>query len=216
MTAPQFDKNGFAELWPTTILRRSLPGHDAANAELQRLILEREAGRTDFTTDYRSGNLLTVENPAIAWLRDCINRTVIDYLKHAGLDYQVNWGLQGWANVNRRGDYHDPHNHPHAYLSGTYYVAVPKMEQALPDNRPDVRPGAISFYDPRAAANMTAIRGDRQIEAEFTHRPKAGDVLLWPAFLLHFVHPNLSDEKRVSISFNATLKWSEDYLPRQG
>jgi hypothetical protein len=38
---------------------------------------------------------------------------------------------------------------------------------------------------------------------------------LWPAFLLHFVHPNLSDEKRVSISFNATLKWSEEYLPRQ-
>jgi uncharacterized protein (TIGR02466 family) len=216
MTAPQFDKNGFAELWPTTILRRSLPGHDVANVELQRLILEMEAGRQDFTTDYRSGNLLTVENPAIAWLRDCINRTVTDYLKHAGLTYQVNWGLQGWANVNRRGDYHDPHNHPHAYLSGTYYVAVPKMEQALPDNRPDVRPGAISFYDPRAAANMTAIRGDRQIEAEFTHRPQAGDVLLWPAFLLHFVHPNLSDEKRVSISFNATLKWSEDYLPRQG
>jgi hypothetical protein len=86
---------------------------------------------------------------AAARLRDCINRTGIDYLKHAGLDYQVNWGLQGWANVNRRGDYHDPHNHPHAYLSGTYYVAVPKAEQKLPENRPDVRPGAISFYDPQ-------------------------------------------------------------------
>jgi uncharacterized protein (TIGR02466 family) len=210
-----FDNNGFAELWPTTILRRRLPGHEAANVELQRLILEMEAGRQDFTTDYRSGNLLTLENPAVAWLRDCINRTVVDYLKHSGLTYQVNWGLQGWANVNRRGDYHDPHNHPHAYLSGTYYVAVPKAEEKLPDNRPDVRPGAISFYDPRASANMTAIRGDRQIEAEFTHRPQAGDILLWPAFLLHFVHPNLSNEKRVSVSFNATLKWSEEYLPRQ-
>jgi ectoine hydroxylase-related dioxygenase (phytanoyl-CoA dioxygenase family) len=62
---------------------------------------------------------------------------------------------------------------------------------------------------------MTAIRGDRQIEAEFIHRPEAGDILLWPAFLLHFVHPNLSDERRISISFNATLKWSDDYLPRQ-
>jgi uncharacterized protein (TIGR02466 family) len=215
MPAPGFDKDGFAALWPTTLLRRRLPGHEVANAELQRLILELESGRQDFTTDYRSGNLLTLENPAVTWLRDCINRTVIDYLKHAGLDYAVNWSLQGWANVNRRGDYHDPHNHPHAYLSGTYYVAVPKTAQDLPENRPDVRPGAISFYDPRGAANMTAIRGDRQIEAEFTHRPEAGDILLWPAFLMHFVHPNLSDENRVSISFNATLKWSDAYLPQQ-
>jgi hypothetical protein len=191
MAPRSFDQDGFVELWPTTILRRRLPGHEVANVELQRLILEVEAGRPDFTTNYRSGNLLTAENPAIAWLRDCINRTAVDYLRHAGLDYPVNWSLQGWANVNRRGDYHDP------------------------ENRPDVRPGAISFYDPRGFANMTAIRGDRQIEAEFTHRPEAGDILMWPAFLLHFVHPNLSDERRISISFNATLKWSDDYLPRQ-
>jgi uncharacterized protein (TIGR02466 family) len=215
MPPPIPDRDGFLDLWPTTILRRRLPGHELANAELRRLILEMEAGRQDFTTDYRSDNLLTLENPAITWLRDCINKTVIDYLKRAGLDYPLNWSLQGWANVNRRGDYHDPHNHPHAYLSGTYYVDVPAAGQSLPDNRPDVRPGAISFYDPRGFANMTAIRGDRQIEAEFTHRPQAGEVLLWPAFLLHFVHPNLADEKRVSISFNATLKWSDDYLPRQ-
>lgn len=221
MPFPGFDRDGFADLWPTTILRRCLPGHDVANTELQRLILameaeKAEAGRLDFTTDYRSDNLLAADNPAVGWLRDCINKTAIDYLKHTGLDYPVNWSLQGWANVNRRGDYHDPHNHPHAYLSGTYYVTVPETEQTLPENRPDVRPGAISFYDPRASANMTAIRGDRQIEAEFTHRPEAGDILLWPAFLMHFVHPNFSDEKRVSISFNATLKWSDDYLPRQG
>ena len=174
-----------------------------------------DSNDTLWVVDLLSGNLLTVENPAIAWLRGCINRTIIDYLRQAGLDYPVNWTLQGWANVNRRGDYHDPHNHPHAYLSGTYYVAVPRVGQPLPDNRPDARPGAISFYDPRGFANMTAIRGDRQIEAEFTHRPEAGDILLWPAFLMHFVHPNLSDEQRLSISFNATLKWSDDYLPKQ-
>lgn len=211
---PEPDGGGFLDLWPTTLLRRSLPGHDVANAELARLILAMEADKRDLTTDYRAGNLLTLENPAVAWLRDCINKTVIDYLKRAGLDYAVNWHLQGWANVNRRGDYHDPHNHPHAYLSGTYYVAVPEAPEILPQNRGDLRPGAISFYDPRSAANMTAIRGDRQIEAEFTHRPNPGEILLWPAFLLHFVHPNLAEEKRISISFNAVLRWSDDYLPR--
>jgi hypothetical protein len=33
--------------------------------------------------------------------------------------------------------------------------------------------------------------------------------------LMHFVHPNLSDDIRISISFNIILKWSDDYLPQQ-
>ena len=45
--------------------------------------------------------------------------------------------------------------------------------------------------------------------------PSPGDILLWPAFLMHFVHPNLSETPRISISFNAMLKWSEEYVPRQ-
>jgi uncharacterized protein (TIGR02466 family) len=217
MTAPGENRTleGFTELWPTVFLRRRLPGAEPANAELGRLILAQDARRRDLTTDYLADNFLADENPAVAWLRRCINKTVIDYLKHGGLDYAVNWTLQGWPNVNRFGDYHDPHNHPHAYLSGTYYVAVPAGREPL-EVRGDLRPGAISFYDPRGAVNMTAIKGDPQIEAEHTIRPSAGEILLWPAFVTHFVHPNLSKEPRVSISFNVVLKWSDDYLPKQG
>jgi|GEM_PF-3154148 len=42
---------------------------------------------------------------------------------------------------------------------------------------------------------------------------RAADILLWPAFLHHLVHPNLSDELRVSISFNVVLRWHASYLP---
>ena len=83
-------------------------------------------------------------------------------------------------------------------------------------SRKDVRSGCIGFYDPRGAANMTAIRRDPNIEAEFTVRPRAGLILLWPAFLQHFVHPNLCADPRISISFNVMLKWSDEYLPDQG
>ena len=205
---------GFRSLWPTLMLERRLPGHEAANRVLRQVIEELERTRTDLTTDYLGGNFLTLENPAVAWLKDCVNKTVIDYLRHQGMDYPVNWSLQGWANVNRLGDYHDPHNHPHAYLSGTYYVRVPESAPQAGARR-DLRPGCISFYDPRGAANMTAIRGDANIEAEHTVRPRDGTILLWPAFLTHFVHPNLSDEPRISVSFNVVLKWSDDYLPDQ-
>lgn len=216
MTPRAPDPDGFLALWPTLLLQRQLPGAEAANRVLRQLIAEEEAQHADLTTDYRSGNLLGRDHPAIGWLRDCINRTAVDYLKRCGLGYQIDWSLQGWANVNRLGDYHDLHNHPHAYLSGTYYVAVPpeSANEPLPGRR-DRRPGAISFYDPRPQANMTAIAGDPQIEAEHTIRPEAGMILLWPAFLHHFVHPNLARAERVSISFNLTLKWRPEYLPAQ-
>lgn len=208
------DENGFKLLWPLLFLERTLPGHDYANLELERLVLEMESGNEQMTTDYLSGNLLALENPAIDWLKKCIDKTAADYCRHAGMSYEIRWSLQGWANVNRLGDYHDPHNHPYAYLSGTYYVRVPESRAPL-RNRSDVRPGCITFYDPRGAVNMTAIKDDPQIEPEHTVAPKPGTILMWPAFVMHFVHPNLSEEPRISISFNVVIKNPAEYLPRQ-
>ena len=209
------DSDGFLQLWPTTLLQRMLPGHEAANRALAALIEQLESENRDLTTDYLHDNLLTHEHPAIDWLRECINRTAVDYLQRQGLDYPVDWTLHGWANINRLGDYHDLHNHPHSYLSGTYYVAMPSTAARAAGSRNDLSPGAISFYDPRPQANMNAIRGDAQISPQHTIQPRPGMILMWPAFLHHLVHPNLSEEKRISISFNLVLKWSEDYLPSQ-
>jgi uncharacterized protein (TIGR02466 family) len=214
MKPPLPDSDGFLPLWPTLLLQRQLPGHDRANRVLRQIITELETANENLTTDYLDGNFLGMDHPVVGWLRDCVNKTAADYLRRQGLDYQVQWSLQGWANINRFGDYHDLHNHPHSYLSGTYYVAVPQQQEELP-GRKDRRPGAISFYDPRPQANMTAIRDDAQVEAEHTVQPQPGMILMWPSFLHHFVHPNLSKQTRVSVSFNLVLKWSNDYLPAQ-
>lgn len=208
------DENGFRLLWPLLFLERTIPGHEYANPELERVILDLDAKSDQLTTDYLADNLLKKDDPAMAWLTKCIDKTARDYCRRAGMDYDISWSLQGWANVNRLGDYHDPHNHPYAYLSGTYYVRVPESRAAL-RNRSDVRPGCITFYDPRNAVNMTAIKNDPQIDPEYTVTPTPGTILMWPAFLTHFVHPNLSEEPRISISFNVVVRNPTDYLPRQ-
>jgi uncharacterized protein (TIGR02466 family) len=215
MTAPPPDRDGFVELWPTVMMQRTLPGHAAANEVLSALILDLDRRRADLTTDYLAENFMAMDHPAVDWLRQCVNKTARDYFARCGMTYPIDWTVQGWPNVNRFGDYHDLHNHPHAYLSGTYYVRVPTDREPL-ETRGDARPGRITFYDPRgAAANMSAIKGDPYIEAEHTIDPQPGLILLWPAFLNHFVHPNLSKSPRISISFNLVLKWRDDYLPTQ-
>jgi uncharacterized protein (TIGR02466 family) len=205
---------GFERLWPTVILKRTIPGHDAPDRALLALIQRLEREQPDLTTAYRGQDLLAVPDPAAGWLAGCINVSVRDYFAHLGMDYDIRWTLHAWPNINRFGDYHDAHNHPRSYLSGTYYVQVPaRMEPR--HGRADVRPGCISLYDPRPMVNMTAIKGDPYVNPEYTVTPTAGMILMWPAFLNHFVHPNLSREPRVSVSFNVMLEWSDDYLPRQ-
>ena len=56
----------------------------------------------------------------IQWLTPSVKRAVLDYTQNLGIDYSLDFAVQAWANVNRMGDYHSLHNHPHARLSGTY------------------------------------------------------------------------------------------------
>jgi len=205
--APQFH-----DLWPTQLMHIRLPGADAANPVLAGVLMERNAGLEDMTVDYTSDNLFSSEHPAVQWLHQCCNRAILDYAARAGINYELDWTVQGWGNVNFRGDYHNLHNHPHSWLSGTYYVNVPDQSDAE-TYRSDLNPGAISFFDPRGQANMNAIRGDGQVDPEHRILPTGGDMLLWPAFLHHLVHPNMAEVPRISVSFNVVLKWKPEYMP---
>ena len=202
----------FRQLWPTTMLVDRLPGAKDANTLLAEMILDMDSRSQDMTTDYLSGTFFDIPHPVVTWLRDCVNVSTHQYAKNAGIDYTMDWYVQAWPNVNRFGDYHNLHNHPHSWLSGTYYVQVPTGEPKL-KGRADLNPGAISFFDPRAQANMLAVKGDGQVEAEHRILPEPGMILIWPAFLHHLVHPNLFEEPRISVSFNVVLNWRDEYIP---
>ena len=202
----------FRALWPTHLMKHRLPGAENANPVLAEVIGQMDAQAQDMTADYLSGDFFAHPHPAIGWLKSCVNRAVLDYARGTGVDYDLDWHIQAWPNLNRFGDYHNLHNHPHSWLSGTYYVQVPGDDAAAP-GRSDRDPNAISFYDPRPQANMMAIRNDPQVDPEHRIVPEAGDILVWPAFLHHMVHVNLSQTPRISVSFNVVLRWRDSYLP---
>ena len=97
-------------------MRDRLPADQAITQALVDEITRLDSERADLTTGYLEDNLFTSEHPALVWPRECINHAVIRYIDHSAIDYAVDWHLQGWANVNRFGDYHNLHNHPHAWL----------------------------------------------------------------------------------------------------
>ena len=62
-----------------------------------------------------------------------------------------------------------------------------------------------SFYDPRVGANMISVGTEYDARPAYVVSPSAGTLLMWPSPVEHSVHPNLSKEQRISISFNLQM-----------
>jgi uncharacterized protein (TIGR02466 family) len=99
-----------------------------------------------------------------------------------------------WINILPEGGMHTGHLHPHSVISGTTYVA-------LPDGS-----ASIKFEDPRLAMMMAApgrLKDAPEELRQFAYvAPEVGDVLLWESWLRHEVPMNMSEDDRISVSFN--------------
>ena len=106
------------------------------------------------------------------------------------------WFAQMWAAVNKKGDYNTIHQHGSYVMSGAYYLQMPE----------DC--GKISFRDPRPGALSNWLTNKVIRKGEFeNYTPLESDLMLWPAFLDHFVHPSKSDNDRIMISFDLHLRF---------
>jgi len=98
-----------------------------------------------------------------------------------------------WATVLARGAMHKAHSHPNNFLSGVYYVRVRRGCDT------------INFHDPRRQVHV--IRPPVvELTAENTDQVVVsvadGTLLMFPSYLEHSVDANMSEEERISVSFN--------------
>lgn len=105
---------------------------------------------------------------------------------------------EGWINVNPPGAMNAPHAHRGWYWSGSYYVDVPDGA------------GGIEFLKPFAPLPGTGGIGGPLVDDRAHYEPKAGQVLLFPASLDHWVYPNASKQDRISIAFNGRFEAKAD------
>jgi len=96
--------------------------------------------------------------------------------------------LNHWGQVHQQNESTNTHDHVDCFdiknspdLSGVYYLQVPKDS------------GDIVFQWPTNKYNQYK---------RWWFKPKAGDLLLFPSTLDHFVSKNIAFEKRIAISFN--------------
>ena len=116
----------------------------------------------------------------------------------------MGWNLQTqevkisnmWAIINKKGSLNQKHHHSNSDLSAAYYVSAEK------------NCGDIIFYDPRPAAvyKHPIAKKPNILNATINSiTPKPGMLILFPSYLEHSVNPNLSEHRRIVISFNLSL-----------
>jgi uncharacterized protein (TIGR02466 family) len=104
-----------------------------------------------------------------------------------------------WININGYKDFNQPHNHPNSIVSGAFYINVPENSGNIVFHN--------SAFDLMYPLNYVSIDSFNQYNSSnWWIKPENNLLILFPSWLKHHVEPNLSNEKRISISFNILLK----------
>jgi hypothetical protein len=184
-------------LWPSTLLIQELPDHDAPTRRLVELAKEGSAE-----------DVFTIEDASVEWLKANILHGVGAYLQKAGFPRPPQWGAMGRFDIQHFDDYRSMRNTPGAYLAGMYVLEIPSGDEL--GRRDDRAPGCITFYDPRTGINMNAINRDPYVRYNRTLKLKPGLLVVWPAFVDYFMHPNLSPSPAIRIAFEVQLRHGPD------
>lgn len=150
-------------------------------------------------TSYASLTDLPWRFPIFADVVKALDQHVAAFAEHCQLDLgDKQLQLEDlWINILPEGGSHSSHIHPHSVISGTTYVAMPDGASAL------------KLEDPRLPMMMAAptrVKSAREELKPFVYiAPAPGDVLLWESWLRHEVPMSMSEEDRISVSFN--YKW---------
>jgi uncharacterized protein (TIGR02466 family) len=184
------------QLFSFPLFSSLIAGFDEHRAPLLELILdlrERYPGVTRSNRNaWHSGDeLLQHRSEHVAWLlgkvlkfgRLSLGRYYDDW---ARADLQL---AGAWANVLGPGGWNAPHHHFPTHWSGVVYIQCSPVIPGDPA-------GMIEFLNPTPYLSYINQPGN------FAHAPKEGLTIVFPASLVHYVHPHAGDAPRVSIAYN--------------
>ncbi len=148
-----------------------------------------------------SGNILELPQKPFQRLKELLIQKISHYNQSCDINtdknFDFNWKnrlykLSAWAIIMDKGGNLKSHNHELGWLTGTFYLQMPKRED-------DSNQGAIEFthHGPKYP------KGNSFFERKVL-RPKVRDLNIFSSSLFHRTLPFESDIKRVCIAFDVT------------
>ena len=181
----QFDVNGFDEIQNQLIDY----AYQFKNKDPEGVIYSNHGG-------WQSPNFDIVDE------NDLLHSFLINCLSNfPNVDKSVNFDMDAWININKKGDFNEKHNHPNCHLAGVLWIKCPE------------NCGDISFDSPVIYETHQEVESYMQEFKEYNNffhnyyfTPTEGRILVFPSHLNHQVLENKSNEDRISVSFNIFFK----------
>lgn len=116
-----------------------------------------------------------------------------------------------WFHVTRRGGFFSMHNHAMASWSGVYCVDPGEDDGTTKGS------GELTFLHPNAMATMFIDRSISNFRPPYAYGPRplqleAGQLVLFPSWLLHEVKPFIGNGTRITVAFNGWFRMREAHL----
>jgi uncharacterized protein (TIGR02466 family) len=205
-----------------------LAAHERLNAALKRFILEQEArgsvaanprpltqrNATVFESHF---NLFRENEPAIQELKIfCWDQLLATIGMLNGYDLptleQIQIFNDCWFHVARRGGFFGLHNHPNASWSGVYCIDPGQHDADKKDS------GLLSFVNPMIMSAMHMDAGVARMQLPYGYqianvRLSAGQLVIFPSWVLHDVKPFEGEGERITISFNCWFTLPDAAVP---
>ena len=193
---PWIEISDVIPMFPTLVWKIQINAelHDAMDAKILAALerIRRDLPKLGVGQGWQSEQTLH-EREEFRDLVACVNYAARSVLRFLRIGYDAFEITGCWATVLAKGAVHKAHSHPNNFLSGVYYVRT--------------HPGTdtINFHDPRTqtgiirppVVELTAENTDQVVVKVMN-----GTLLIFPAYLQHSVDANMSEEERISISFN--------------
>ena len=181
-------KEELLQLFPTPLL--IVPYEQSIDEELAYLktISYREQQSNG---NFRSDDSYLLRNEEFKNIKNFLGEAVNKFTTNVLNSKQRLVITQCWANRNPKGSKHHEHVHPNSIISGVMYFQI---NEKLPP---------ISFSKDRQDGMKLNPEKYNHVNSESFMLPcKPGELIMFPSSLKHSVPINMSDEDRISISFN--------------
>ena len=147
---------------------------------------------------FQTGEMLEQPSYATGLLAMMINGAVRGYIDGLPDDPDhpfvaaapARWTLNGWGVILQAQGHQRAHIHPSGWLSGVYYVRVPRAVGSASQQ------GWIEFGEPPANIGCRRVHQTRRVA------PEAGRMLLFPSYVYHRTIPFQDSENRISFAFD--------------
>jgi len=210
-----------ASWFATPILSARIPDWERLNAELGPLFLDKERAGDTYRHEMRIptqvGPVFESRFDLFEWPDppvQALAREVHNVLFHLvarlnGYDDEemarLAFYYDSWFHVTRAGGYQSIHYHPRASWSGIYAVQPGETVDERPES------GQVKFYDPRGAVFMHVDAGNERLDPRYTATPvylrhQAGQLVIFPSWLMHEVLPYVGGSERIVVAFNAWIR----------